>query len=487
MEIINGIKYRVHPTPEMANILSQWIGHQRFIYNAKVGEDKYFRTFSRKSLSLAGIKPPVDQKYSQFITEQTPFLKEVPSIILRNGVYRWMTGQQRFYKGLAHRPVIKKKHGRQSVFITSELFRFNPDKDELTLGTAAHPIGVIEYTRHGDKLAEPKSICIARHAGKWWLSFNYTEEINIDEEPMSEQELLKLFATMTPEELLEIAEGLDRGVAIQVASSEGVDHNIDPVVKARIAHKDELRKKYQRRYERQTKGSKRSLKTKKKIDATHEYQGNARNDFAHKTSRKLVDGKNSIFVFEDLKIQNMTKRAKPKKDEATGKFIKNGAAAKSGLNRVILGSAWSKVLAYTKYKGLRKNKVTIKIKPNGTSQECSKCGHTHSDNRETQSLFICKSCGLEINADYNASLVIKKRGVTAIKAEITLKQKKTVKFTKLASTRDGSPDVKRASDATKSEGPVLLRTGDIHKTLAGSPVCAGVYEPRNPHLNYISS
>lgn len=44
-----------------------------------------------------------------------------------------------------------------------------------------------------------------------------------------------------------------------------------------------------------------------------------------------------------------------------------------------------------------------KIKPNYTSQRCHKCGHIHSENRLTQSDFVCLNCGYEDNADYNAA------------------------------------------------------------------------------------
>jgi putative transposase len=44
-----------------------------------------------------------------------------------------------------------------------------------------------------------------------------------------------------------------------------------------------------------------------------------------------------------------------------------------------------------------------------TSQECSKCGFFSKLNRVSQKLFICRYCGLKINADYNAALNILKR------------------------------------------------------------------------------
>ena len=116
MVLSSGSKFRCWPTEEQKLELSQWIGCQRVIYNAKVAEDRYFRALSRKSLSLTGIIAPVDQKYSQFKSRDlTPYLFEVPSQILRNGATRFKSAYSRFFAGLAERPVFRRKHGKQSV------------------------------------------------------------------------------------------------------------------------------------------------------------------------------------------------------------------------------------------------------------------------------------------------------------------------------------------------------------------------------------
>jgi putative transposase len=52
----------------------------------------------------------------------------------------------------------------------------------------------------------------------------------------------------------------------------------------------------------------------------------------------------------------------------------------------------------------------IKVNPAYTSQECSNCGHTAKENRKTQESFKCVKCNHEGNADFEASLTIKKRG-----------------------------------------------------------------------------
>ncbi|MET3119836.1 hypothetical protein AAKU64_004083 [Undibacterium sp. GrIS 1.8] len=80
--------FRCYPTPAQAQTLLQWIGCQRDIYNAKVREDQYFRTFARKSLQHTGQCAPIDQQYSHFKTDLTPWLSNVPGSLLRNGVVR---------------------------------------------------------------------------------------------------------------------------------------------------------------------------------------------------------------------------------------------------------------------------------------------------------------------------------------------------------------------------------------------------------------
>lgn len=485
MQTTSGIKYRLLPNDDQAVILSQWIGSQRFIYNAKVGEDRYFRTFLKKSLSLTGEQSPVDQKYSQFVTEETPFLREVPSQILRNGAYRWMTGYQRFFKKLGGRPVFRGKNGRQSVLITSELYAIDTEQGVVVLGTDKHPVGEIRYTLHGERnLPSPKSICIARQAGKWWLSFNFTQEYEIEEEPLSEQELVSLFQAMPKEELEQITIGFDRGVVIPVAGSDGVNFDFDPVVKKRLEQKSQRRRKYQKRMARQQEDSNRWKRTKLLIDKTHEYQSNARKDFAHKASRKIVDSGSSLFVFEDLKIKNMTKKPKARQDE-NGKWLKNNARAKAGLNKSILGSAWGNLLAFTKYKGLRKNKLTIKVQPNGTSQECSRCGHIHPDNRVSQSLFVCQSCGFTANADFNASQTIKKRGIKQI-GSMSVKQKKSVRFRKAETPRDGTSEVMRVSDNGEPVEQPIPPAGGRRKTSKGTARRSSGLRTAKPPLQQIS-
>ena len=69
---------------------------------------------------------------------------------------------------------------------------------------------------------------------------------------------------------------------------------------------------------------------------------NQRTDHQWQLAKKLTRMADLI-IFEDLNIKGLSARCKPKKDELTGRYIENGQAAKSGLNKAILDASWGKL------------------------------------------------------------------------------------------------------------------------------------------------
>ena len=424
MQTQTGFRFRCYPTPAQAQILLRWIGCQRFIYNAKVTEDRYYRTFGRKALGLPEQYPPVDQQYSRHVDAVlTPWLKEVPSQVLRNGAVRWKQAYTRFFRKLGGRPVIKKKVGRQAVWLTSELFVFTPIVDSqtgeilgnrLTIGAKKFPVGDMLFNAHKDYRI-PNSIRIGVEAGKWFLSFSNEDSSQVPDETETVEWLRKF----SEEELLDRTFGGDRGVEIPLAGNHGEAFDFDPVQKERMKKKVRQTKRYQRQMARQRVQAvkeKRPVganyrKTKKRLAKAHQYGKNVREDFAHKASRAIVHNpENLLMVYEDLNVEGMTKKPRAKKDE-NGKWARNQASAKAGLNKKILAAAWGKTVIFTRYKAVKAGKLCIRINPYQTSQECAECGHIHPDNRVSQSEFVCQACGHQDNADHNAGRVIALRGV----------------------------------------------------------------------------
>jgi len=411
--MLTGVKFRAHPNSKQKLVLSQWMGCARFIWNAKVDEEKYYRTFALKYYPI-GTYAPVDQKAAQFKSKElTPWLYQCPSQIIRNSAVNWYQTYQKFMKGQCGKPKRKPKTDRGSIYLTRELFRFYKCEDgntRLFIGTKTNNIGYLSFKAH-TTFKVPNSLYIRKECGNYTVSFCYENCINGDG-LLSNSEHFEFLHGATKEYLDVNVVGIDRGVKIPVHTGD-ITFDFTDNQKKKIAKSDRYIKRLQRKLTKQTKGSNRRRKTKHRIATHHAKKANIRNDFAHKTSRSLVDGKAKVIVFEALKTANMTRKPKAKQD-AGGQFISNKAAQKAGLNKAILNVGWHMIELYTKYKAYQAGKAVFKIPAPYTSQECAKCDYTHPDNRKSQNLFVCGKCGNTDNADKNASLVIKKRAINLI-------------------------------------------------------------------------
>lgn len=446
--MITGKKLRAHPSVNQKLILSQWMGCARVIWNAKVDEELYYRTFARKYCPV-GTFAPIDQTTAQFKSKAlTPWLSQCPSQILRNSAVNWYQTYQKFMKGKCGRPKRKPKSDRGSIYLTREVFRFDRCEDgnlRLFIGTKSNNIGYLSFKSHG-KFSTPNSIYIRKERGLYSVSFCYEDGVSEDSLSTNEEHLAFLQGA-TREYLDEYVVGVDRGVAIPVQAGErAFDYSYDQ--KRKMAKSDRYIKCLQRKLARQQKGSNRRNKTKHRIATHHAKKANIRMDFAHKTSRSLVDSSAKVIVFEALKTSNMTLKPKVKQDES-GKYLPNKAKQKAGLNRSILNVGWYIIEAYTEYKAYRSSKAIFKINPAHTSQECAKCGHTHPSNRRTQSEFMCGYCGHTDNADHNASLVIKNRAIKFILDTGTVLSDGILR-SKSVSGRGGKRKTNRAQSSTSS-------------------------------------
>ena len=483
--MLSGVRFRAYPATAQAAVLRRWIGHQRFVYNAKVREAQYWRAFGRASLGLTGRQPLPDQAYSQFIGEDTAFLREVPSQVLRNGAYRFATGSARTLKGLGGAPVVRKKHGRQSVLVTSELFEFVERTDvatgevlrDLVLGTKKFPLGRLRFKPH-QPYTLPKMLSIsAEPDGRWYVSFCFEMQVLPGAEPFvprSPEELAYELALLGAAQLEALTVGIDRGVVLPVATSDGADFTIAAVCRERIGKKERAVKRHQRRLARQVKGSANRARNRQRLARCKGYGANVRRDFAHQTSHALVTSRAQVFVFEDLKLKNMTAAPAPKQD-AAGRYTANGAAAKAGLNKALLASALGLVRQYTAYKAARCNKLVLGVSPYRSSQECAECGHTASENRQSQTQFACVACGHADNADHNAARVLKKRGIAQLRAGVPAKKPK-----KTARVRGRNKVGPERPEPGASPTPVENMSAEVGGYAAND---AAFDEAGNRHLN----
>ena len=451
--VTSGIRCVARPDAFLLDILPRWIGCQRFIYNAKVEEDKLFSAQWRMEKRLnpsTEIRSPVDQTYSHFKSDElTPWLFEVPRGILRNGCFRWMTAKNRQLKGTAKAPRKRNPWNFDSVLLTSELFRFvdhpcggrdkaGNSRRRIEIGTKAKPLGFIDFDAKRP-YALPKMLTVRRTGtGKWYVSFNFDETLDIV--LRSESELAYELNGLSDDELQARTLGIDRNVSSnKLATSDGRFHDLRDIETQRIERKEKRTKKYQRKMARQQKGSSSYRKTARKVAKMQAYGTNVRKDFAHRTSRTLLDAGFDLYVFEDLNIKGMTKKPRAKQD-ASGKWLRNGRAAKAGLAKSILASAWGLTEQFLRYKATRKNALVVSVPAMYSSQECAECGHVAKENRKNDR-FECVSCGHEDHADANASRNIRRRGIALIRSralEGAGKAKRKTSFRRKPQSQEGS-------------------------------------------------
>ena len=213
--------------------------------------------------------------------------------------------------------------------------------------------------------------------------------------------------------------GLDRGCVHTLISSDGTFMDMPKPSKAELKRLRYL----QRRMSRQDRvnearggrtakfASKRRRRTLSEFNTLQGRIVRRRNDWIEKTTTSLAKA-NILIAMEDLDVQAMTKRPKPRPDpDKPGQYLRNGAKAKAGLNRSILGSNWSRLCKRLKDK-MDANGGRLVIVPAAyTSQTCHQCGHVAKENRDSQAVFHCVECGYEANADINAAMNILSRAL----------------------------------------------------------------------------
>ena len=113
----------------------------------------------------------------------------------------------------------------------------------------------------------------------------------------------------------------------------------------------------------------------------------------------------------------MVRRPRPRPDpDQPGRFLANGAAAKTGLHRSIHDAGWAQFVSILRAKAEEAGRVVIGVDPRHTSDRCEACGHTATENRASQAVFSCRGCGHTTDADEHAARNILRAGLARLAA-----------------------------------------------------------------------
>jgi putative transposase len=436
--MLTGIKFSCELDGAQAEKSQLWMDGRRLIWNGKTGEEIYLTTFARKYMPI-GTYFDQDKSYAQFKGPTSEWLNDVPSQILRDAAFEWARCYQGYRNRKNGKPKFKSRRDSNTVWLERALFRIERQANgeiRLFIGSKTNAIGYVRVKWHKKDFAEPNSIRLKRNKfGKFTVSFCYDDGVDEDE-LLTGDAWRKHLGAMTEAELRPLVWAGDRGVAVPLQAQDST-YQWRRQERAKLAHvsgtierqqraASNAREKFlacerKRVAEEKKNGnavakcrthSKRGKRRQERIAKLQARRADIRDNFAQQASHDIVERQDKmVFVFEDLKGKNMTRRPKAKRDPKTGKWLKNGAAAKAGLNRAILNVPWFKLWIYTKQKAHKNGKVAFKVNAMYSSQECAVCGHTHRDNRKSRARFVCAMCGHENHADVNAAEVLAMRAI----------------------------------------------------------------------------
>jgi putative transposase len=127
----------------------------------------------------------------------------------------------------------------------------------------------------------------------------------------------------------------------------------------------------------------------------HKKVADTRKDFHFKTAKLLLD-KYDVVAVEKLNIKGL---------------------AKTRLAKSINDAGWGQFITILSNKAEKAGLKVIAVNPNGTSQECSSCGHKVKKSL-SQRMHDCPICHTSLCRDLNAAIIIKARGTHALKAQL---------------------------------------------------------------------
>jgi len=386
-------RVRIYPTPEQEAAFAQIAGCCRLVYNLGLEQR---RSFWRQYKAQTG-KP-----FSQYgqrkelvaLKRTAPFLKDVPAHCLQMALIDLDTAFTRFFQGIAGYPKPRKKFQNDSfTFPDPKQIRIHAKAGFLVLpkfGKSARDNGAIRAVFHRPLRGRIRRVTIAREGTQWYASISVSVRVR---RPQAD-------TGFTAGDVV----GIDRGVAVPVATSEGETLG-SPVTTARDRRKQS---RLQRTLARTRRGSRRRQKALLRLRAHQARMSRRRRDTCHKITSHLAKN-HRVIVIEALRVQAMT-------GSARGTALEPGrnVAQKAGLNRAILDVGWGEIRRQLSYKLAWRGGRLVEVPARDTSRTCARCHAIDAASRPRRDVFRCTACGHEDHADINASKEIRRRGLSAL-------------------------------------------------------------------------
>jgi putative transposase len=349
---------RAYPDEAQQAILARTFGCVRVVWNRTLAARLARYHAEGKGTSYA------ETDRALTVMKQEPdlaFLSEVSSVPLQQALRHQQAAFAAFFGKRARHPRFKSRRSRQSAHYTRSAFSLRGGVLRLAKMTA--PLRFVWSWSDVDVTAlNPAMVIVSREPdGRWYVTFTIAT------------------AAPAPLQASGHAVGVDLGVKDFAVTSDG----------ERIANPRHLERRarnlarYQRRMARCRKDSANRVKAAAKVARAHRKVRNAREDFLHRASTRLVRSADTI-VIEDLNVAGM---------------IRNRRLAKA-----ISDCGWGEFRRQLEYKCERVGReLIVADRWYPSSKTCSICGYLLAELSLSTRIWTCPHCRARHDRDLNAA------------------------------------------------------------------------------------
>jgi len=382
-------QYKIKPTKEQAEKIDKTLEMLRYQYNYLLAQRFDWYEQNRSPINRCSIfvchLPELKEQPNYYnqkasltqLKKDRPWYKEIHSQVLQEvakkvelAFDRWLKGDSNSKK--SGRPRFKST-GQYKTFTFPQFKQHHFVNNKITLSKIGD-VKVIVHRQVPDGF-QIKTVSVTKKADGYYVT------LSLDD---------KTVPTIKPDFNANNIVGIDVGLIDFIVTSDD----------ERIAAPNFLRqaerklKSAQRRVSRRKRGSNRRKKAIKKLGILHKKVVDTRKDFQFKTANNLLK-KYDVVAVEKLNIKGL---------------------AKTRLAKSINDAGWGQFITILSNKAENAGLKVIAVNPNGTSQECSNCGHKVKKPLSERT-HNCPNCKVSLCRDLNAAINIKARGTHALKAQ----------------------------------------------------------------------
>ncbi|WP_328868802.1 transposase [Streptomyces sp. NBC_00287] len=372
--------FRLYPDSGQRTALAKAFGCARVVFNDAVRAREDARRAGGAFPAAGALSRKLITEAKQ--TDARSWLGEVSAVVLQQSLRDAETAYKNYFASLkgerkgakSGAPRFKsRKDARQSIRFTANARWSVTASGRLNLPK----VGAVKVKWSRTLPATPTSVTVIKDAaGRYFASFV------IDTDPAAD-------ATRMPD--TDQTVGIDLGLTHFAVLSDGT--TIDSPRFLRRAEKK--LKKAQRELSRKQKGSKNREKARLKVARAHAQVTDARREFHHQLSTKLIRDNQAIGV-EDLAVK---------------------ALARTRLAKIVHDAGWAQFVHMLEYKAVRYGRYLVKIgRFEPTSQTCSACGVKDGPKPLHIRQWTCAACGAVHDRDHNAAKNVKTAAGLAVTA-----------------------------------------------------------------------